>query len=277
MSIIKKIVNNFKGVLRFLKHIFVKRSLIYTLAISGFREQYLGSYLGLLWAILRPSIFISVIWFVFSLKLKGQLIDSRIPFILYLLSGYVPWFFFSESVSSGMGSIVSNKSLVNKVSFRASILPLCRIGSALIIHFIFLFIFILILLLHGYRPTLYWLQLPYYLSAMILLLLGVSWLTASLRVFAKDVAQIIASILQIGFWATPIFWSLNIIPPKYMYIMEFNPLVYIINGYRNTFLNEVWFWNDTNFLVSFMLYAIFFFFVGSAVFRKLRPHFGDVL
>ena len=126
-------------------------------------------------------------------------------------------------------------------------------------------------------PSIYWLQAPYFIACTVFLVLGISWLTSAFRVFIKDVGNFITVIIQIGFWATPIFWSRDLVPEKYEYIIEFNPMAYIINGYRDTFINHVWFWE--NGAVTFYFWGIvaIILVVGIIVFKRLRPHFGDVL
>lgn len=266
-----------KEFLRFIKHIISSRNLLLTLAYNDFKEQYLGSYLGVFWAILRPSLFILTIWFIFSVGFKRGSSENDVPFVLFLISGYIPWFFFSEAVVGGMNSVVNNRFLVKKVAFRVSILPIVKIISALFLHFVFIGILIFLLFLYGYTPSLYWLQLPYYLLCTVILLLGISWFTAALRVFTKDIAQIVGVILQLGFWVTPIFWSLKMVPEKYIYLIQLNPMVYIVEGYRNTFLNEVWFWEQYKLMPYFLIFTMFFLMFGIIVFKRLRPHFGDVL
>ncbi len=120
-----------KEFLRFIKHIISSRNLLLTLAYNDFKEQYLGSYLGVFWAILRPSLFILTIWFIFSVGFKRGSSENDVPFVLFLISGYIPWFFFSEAVVGGMNSVVNNRFLVKKVAFRVSILPIVKIISAL--------------------------------------------------------------------------------------------------------------------------------------------------
>ena len=248
-----------------------------TLSINDFREQFLGSYLGVFWAVLRPSLFMLMVWFIFSIGFKGQTTNGDTPFVLYLMCGYIPWFFFADAISGGMNSIVNNKFLVKKVIFRVSVLPIVKILSLLYLHIILIGILIVVFLLHGYKPSVYWLQLPFYTFMMFILILGITWLISALRVFTKDISQIIGVILQLGFWVTPIFWSIEKIPEKYMYVMKLNPMVYIVEGYRNCFINQVWFWESYKFTPYFITISLLFLVLGAIVFRKLRPHFGDVL
>ena len=266
-----------KDFVSFVLHIIQSRNLLIILSLNDFKEQYRGSHLGLLWAILRPGIFVLTIWFIFSVGFKQSTENSDVPFILYLLCGYVPWFFFSEAVSGGMGSIVSNKYLVKKVDFRVGVLPIVKISSVLILHVVFLMVLISVLLFNGYYPSLYWLQLPYYIVCLMFLVLGLGWLTSSLRVFTRDVAQVVSVVLQLGFWVTPIFWQYKMAPERYHGLIQMNPMVYIVEGYRNTFLNGIWFWEQQESAAYFLLMVTLFMLVGAVVFKRLRPHFGDVL
>ena len=266
-----------KEFFRFLKHIYSSRELLLTLIKNDFRKQYLGSYLGLIWAFIQPLTFIVVIWFVFEIGFRAGPTTDGTPFFLYLTTGMIPWFFISNALISGTNSIVANSFLVKKVSFRVSILPLVQIGSALIIHLALVGFLIIAFLLYGYMPTLYWLQLPFYMICSVILLLGLSWLTSAIRVFVKDIGNFIAVLMQIGFWTTPIFWSIDMIPASYQWILKLNPAFYIVDGYRNTFIYETWFWENQNLTLYYFGLTIFCLAFGAIVFKRLRPHFGDVL
>lgn len=267
-----------KELYRFLKHILENRKLFVSLVKHDFKKSYLGSYLGLLWAFIQPLSMILVLWFVFDVGLKGNLISTeKAPFILWFMAGMIPWFFFSNSVQNGTSSIVSNAFLVQKVVFRVSLLPLIKITSALIIHLFFIILLTVIFMFHGYYPNLYWLQIPYYLLCSIFLVLGISWLTSSLMVFIKDIGQAIGVILQLGFWITPIFWNITMVPEAYRWVLKINPMYYIVNGYRDSFINHIWFWENGEAFTIFMITTTTLFVAGALVFKRLRPHFADVL
>ena len=260
-----------------MKHIVESRSLLITLINNNFKKQYLGSYLGLLWAFVQPITFILVIWFVFEVGLRIGPVESGAPFFLWLICGMIPWFFFADAVSTGTSAVISNRFLVRKIAFKVAVLPIVPIGSALIIHFFLFMMLITAFILYGYMPTIYWLQAPYFVFCTVILVLGLSWLTSALRVFIKDVGNLVGVILQIGFWATPIFWSLNLVPDKYHYIVDLNPMAYIINGYRGAFIDQVWFLEDIKATLFFWAITAIIFVLGVIVFKRLRPHFGDVL
>ncbi len=261
----------------FILHLFANQRLIATLIKNDFKKHYLGSYLGLFWAFLQPIMFILVIWFVFEVGFRTGPVTGDTPFVLWLISGMIPWFFFANGLSGGTNAVVANAFLVKKVAFRTSILPLVQIGSELIIHLVLVGLLMVVFLIYGYTPSIYWLQLLYYLFCAIVLLLGISWITSSIRVFIKDIGNLITVLIQIGFWATPIFWSLELVPQEYRYIIELNPAYYIVEGFRDSLIHHVWFWEKGYLTPYFLVVASLTFVTGAIVFRKLRVHFGDVI
>ena len=267
---------NLSNIIVFLKDIINSRKLIFELAKKEMQIRYLGSYLGVIWAFIQPAINIMILWFVFQVGFKSTPIDN-FPFILWLICGMLPWLFFADCIQSGTNSILENSYLVKKVVFRVEILPIIRIISATFIHMFFIFIIFIMFLIYGYKPTVYNLQVFYYLLCMIMLGLGITWVTSALMVFLKDMGQIVAMCLQFGFWLTPIFWSFKIIPEKYSFILKLNPMFYVIEGYRESFIYKEWFWNHHKLTAIFWITTLIFLVIGITLFKKLKPHFADVL
>lgn len=251
--------------------------LLVVLIKNDFKKQYLGSYLGLAWAYIQPLMFMLVIWTVFELGFRTGPTATGVPFFLWLLAGMVPWFFFFDAIRTGTDAVTSNAFLVKKVAFRVSILPLVNIGSSFLIHLGLVLFLVIALLLHGFLPTLHWLQLPFYMALTILFAMGFSWLTSAIRVFVKDVGSVVAVLLQMGFWLTPIFWSLDLVPQKYHYLIQLNPAYYIVDGYRSSLISQVWFWEKPTWSLYYLAITGFMLISGALVFKRLRPHFGDVL
>ena len=266
----------FKEFYRFLKHLFASRGLLVTLIINDFKKNYLGSYFGVMWAFVQPLSFMVVIWLVFTYGFRSAP-HGDAPYFLWLASGMIPWFFISDALSAGSCAVASNAFLVKKIAFRVSILPLIPIGSTLIIQLGLVLFLMAVFLFYGFLPSLYWLQLPYFILCAILLILGISWITSSLNVFIKDIGNIVAVLLQIGFWVTPIFWDIQMIPQKYQWLVKLNPAYYIIEGYRDTFINHRWFWEMQNVTLYYLTITLALFISGALIFKRLRPHFGDVL
>jgi len=262
--------------LDFLKAIMKNRTLLLSLTKNDLKQKYQGNFLGVAWALIQPTATIIIFWFVFQVGFKSKPVDD-FPFILWLVTGMFPWFYFAEGLSNGTNSIIANSFLVKKVVFRVSLLPIVSLLSALGIHIFFIFFMFAMFMYYGYMPEIYWLQLIYYVFALSVFLLGLSWITSSVVVFFKDMGQLVAIIIQFGFWLTPIFWNIKIIPEKYHWLIELNPIVYIIEGYRNSMIYHKWFWEDMHMTIYFWMVTIVIFIIGGLTFKKLRPHFADVL
>lgn len=260
----------------FILDLFASRELLWALTKKDVQQKYLGSYLGVLWAFIQPMVTILIFWFVFEVGFKSKPVEN-FPFILWLVTGMFPWFFISDSVSSATGAIFENSYLVKKVIFRVSLLPIVKIVSALVVHVFFIGVLVCMYLVYGYAPSIYWLQVFYYLFAMMCLILGVSWLSSALMVFLKDIGQLVGMLLQFVFWATPIFWGFKMVPERYGLILKLNPVYYIVEGYRNCFVYQQWFWQDMYLTIYFWSVTFLTLVVGAATFKKLRPHFADIL
>ncbi|MEZ9184359.1 ABC transporter permease [Vibrio splendidus] len=267
----------YKIPLKFIKGIYSSRELLITMAKRDIQNRYLGSLFGGVWAFIQPLVTIMVIWFVFQVGFKAQPTSNGVPFTLWLVSAMIPWFFIAEMLSNATNSIVEQANIVKKIVFRVSLLPIVKLISALIIHLFFIAILFSIAFAYGYYPSLNWLQIPYYLICSLLLMIGVSWITSSIVIFFRDIGQFIAVLIQLGFWGTPIFWDIAMVPQQYQWVFKLNPVFYITEGYRNTLTTDLWFWDSMSWTFYFWGTSILLLIIGSSCFKKLKPHFADVL
>jgi len=264
------------------KELFENRRLIWKLAKNDFKTRYAGSYLGMVWAFVQPVVTILVYWFVFEkgFNAKAEVFSNGLsaPYVLWLTAGIVPWFFFSEALTNGTTSLLEYSYLVKKVVFKISILPIIKITAATFIHAFFVMFMLLLFMAHGFFPDLYTLQLIYYSACLYIFILGLSYATCSIVIFFRDLTQIIGIIMQVGMWATPILWRLDIIKPEqYQLIFKMNPVFYIVNGYRSALIEKQWFWEDFYSTVFFWVTTAVVFGIGALIFKKLKVHFADVL
>nr|MDA8084426.1 ABC transporter permease [Nitrospiraceae bacterium] len=212
----KKAFLLFSGFIEFIAILYRRRSLIFEMAKRDISSQYVGSLLGLFWTFVNPLIMIFILWFVFSFGFK-TVPKGNIPFVVWLTAGICIWNTFVEAVNGATSSIISNPHLVKKIVFPLSILPVVKLAGSFITHAIFLVLLVLLTILNGMSFSLYWLQALYYYFAMSVLALGLGWIASSVNVFARDTSQVVGVIMQIGFWGTPIFWDLSIMPEKYQF------------------------------------------------------------
>lgn len=258
------------------------RQLIMRLAKNDFKTRYAGSYLGIFWAFVQPVVTILVYWFVFEkgLKAGGAVIgDQSVPFVLFLMSGMIPWFFFQDALNGGTGALIGYSYLVKKVVFKISILPIVKVVAALFVHLFFLAFGLLVFAGYGFFPDFYTLQIFYYSFALFIFVLGLCYLTCSIVVFFKDLTEIIGIILQVGVWITPIMWNLDTTLPSGVLktIFQLNPLYYIVSGYRDALFHKVWFWERPGMTACYWVATLAVAGVGMTVFKRLRVHFADVL
>lgn len=271
-----------KGFYVFARDIYQNKFVIGQLVKRDFKNRYLGSFLGFAWTIIQPLVMILVLWCVFVLGFKSGSVAGAsgqvVPFIAWFAVGIIAWNFFAEAFVASTNVFQEYSYLVKKINFKIAVLPMVKLLSSLVTHLIFLAVGIIILLLSGVPVTWYWLQALYYLVAMMILLLGLSWVTSSLQVFVKDVAQVVGVILQFGFWLTPIVWSFDLVPKEWHFWFKLNPMFYIVDGYRKSFLFGEAFWKDQQFLgLYFWVFTFIVLISGVFLFRKLKPHFSDVL
>lgn len=266
----------FKPITDFFSDLYTNRFVISELAKRDFKNMYVGSSLGVIWTFVQPLAMTLILWVVFVFGFKSQAVGD-IPFVLYLLTGLIPWNFFSETLVKCTNVMSEYSFIVKKVQFRVSILPIVKIYSALMVHGIFLTIMVVFLLSNSFTPNIFWLQSLYYLFAMLVLLLGYSWLFASLNVFLKDTAQIISIAVQVGFWLTPVFWHLDMFPAEFYPYLRLNPMFYIIEGYRDSFLYSIPFWSKIGYTAYFWIGTTATMLIGAYTFMRLRSHFADVL
>jgi len=262
--------------INFITELCARRNVIIELTKRDFKSGYLGSYLGILWAFLFPLALTGIFWFVFQVGFNSKPVAQH-PYILWLVCGMFPWFFFSDCIINGTNSILQNSFIVKKVAFSIGILPIVKILSAFIIHCFFIGLIFSMFLIYGFSFDIYVLQIAYYLFCSIVLLVGITWLSSSVVIFFRDLNPLITIILQMGFYLTPIFWDLKILPPAYHSLLKFNPAFYIIQGYRESFIYKMWFWEHWGMTLWFWGITGFTLVAGAVVFRRLRPHFADVL
>lgn len=231
-----------EDLLRIPLEIFRDRGMFLTIVKNDFQARFAGSYLGLFWAYVQPVITLCLYWFVFQFGLRSGNVSDH-PFILYLMAGLIPWFYFSESWGGASGSLVEYSYLVKKVVFNVNFLPVIKVCSAMFVHLVFVCIVTLLSLIYGYGIHPWLLQIFYYMFCNMILVLGLSYITAACTVFFRDMTQIVNIVLTMGIWMTPIMWNPEAtMSRKLLMIFRLNPMYYIVDGFRDSLLDHVWFW-----------------------------------
>lgn len=269
-------------VISLLKDVVAKRRLIADLAKADFRKRFVGSYFGVVWMFVQPMVTVAIYYFVFGIGFRNANPIEGVPYVLWLVPGIVPWFYFSEALNAGTNCLQEYSYLVKKVVFRVEILPIIKILSCLIVHLIFVVIMVGLCLCFGWAPRATWIQALYYTAAATVYALGLVYFTSAIQVFFKDMSQIVSICLQFGMWLIPIMWQEEQFADRAVYpllsvILKVNPMYYIVVGYRDSMLLGNWFWQRPTLTLYFWGVTVCMFLVGLKVFKRLRPHFSDVL
>lgn len=265
-----------KVLVQYFKDLVVERKLIFDLSINDCKARFASSGLGIIWAYLQPLLTLLVFWFVFQVGFRTPPVSDYV-FIVWFAPAYLIWTFFNESLFQVTNSLIEYKYLIKKVNFKVNIIPPIKIGANGIIHLAFIFFLCFITVLYGYGLSLYTLQVIYYFICTCLLLLGMGWLFSALNVFVKDIYNVISVVLQIGFWATPVFWNPDDLSHTVITILKLNPMYYICMGYREAFIYKVWFWDHPFQTIYFWVIVIILLLLGTNTFEKMHSLFDDAL
>lgn len=254
------------------------RKQIWKLAKSDLIKTYRGSALGWTWAIIKPAVTIFVYWFAFSFGLRKGGDVNGFPFFLWLISGIAPWFYISEMLSQGTDCIRKNRYLVTKMKFPVSTIPTFTSISKYIIHLALLLLVILIFLFAGYPPTIYILQLPFYMLCSFLFMTAWALFAAPIATISADFSNLVKSFITAIFWLSGILWNANSIDQVWLRrLLMCNPVTFLSNGYRNCFVNQKWFFQEPKQLLAFTVAVTAMLLLGLWSYKRIRKEMPDVL
>ncbi len=271
-------LKNFIIFFDFIGRLYRSRYMLRTMAARDLKAKYVGSVFGLLWAVFNPLFLVAIYGIVFGLFFKatpGEVYKTD-SFFLFLLCGLVPWEFFTQTLTTASGVLVSNANLVKKaVGFPSEILPIVVVISNIISHLISLVLLLLILIIFNGTLPLQTFYIFIYLFFMALFCIGCGWVLSSLNVFSKDVGQILGLIIMGLFFLTPIIYSPDMVPPRALFILKLNPVYHLIEGYRFALLAGR-FLPLADFIymavTSFVMFGL-----GGVLFRRMKPWFAEVM
>lgn len=269
-------MKNKSSIMNVVDGIWKDRQLLLELTYKDFQRKFSGTYLGIFWALAQPALTIVVYCIAFQYGFKSGPINGT-PYVVWFVCGIVPWLFVTEAFSTASNCFVEYSYLIKKVKFNTNILPLVKILSSFYIHLLFCVLAVIVALIFAITPTVYIIQLLYYMIANVCFLFAISLITSTIVVFVRDLNQMISVILLIGMWATPIAWSLDSFSQNVQLLFQLNPFLYIIEGYRDAILARGWFWEKTELTIYFWIVVLSLIVLGGWLYTKLRPHFADTV
>lgn len=255
------------------------RGLIAQFTRREIEGRYRGSFLGLLWSFITPLVLLLIYTFVFGVVFQSRWPQARTEslgeFAVVLFAGLITFNIFAEVVTRAPGLVVGVPNYVKKVVFPLEILPVSVLGAALYHAAVGLLILLGAHLLSG--GALHWtaLLLPLVLPPLIGLALGLGWLLASLGVFIRDLGNAIGLLVQVLFFLTPIFYSVELVPEPYRGLLLLNPLSPVIANMRAVLL-----WGeppDWAAVATGSILGALAAMLGYAWFMQTRKAFADVI
>lgn len=202
---------------------------------NEFISRVVRSRLGLFWIILYPLAQVVIYAFVLSIIMAAKLpgLNSIYAYPIYLTAGILAWTLFTEILSRCLNIFIENGNLLKKMVFPRLALPTIVCGSALLNNTVLLASVLVIFALLGHMPSAQILWLPGLTLLLMSLALGLGLSLGILNVFFRDIGQVVAIILQFGFWLTPIVYNIELVSEKYRHLLYLNPMTGIVHAYQS--------------------------------------------
>jgi lipopolysaccharide transport system permease protein len=242
------------------------------LIIKDFKVRYKGTILGYGWALVTPLLFASIFNFVFQYIIRFEIED----YPLFLVSGLFAWQWFSNSVSGGAGCFLQNTSLIKKLNFPRYLIPLSVVLIDAL-HFALALPIILGFLLAWGKPVYYqswWYGLPLVALTQLAIIYGATLCVSSLNTAFRDMDKIVALLVTMLFYLTPVFYPLSAVPDGIVQFIRLNPMTGVISAWHGLFLHGSLDWAS---LAYSMGWAALLILLGVSVYRQLSSRFAEVL
>lgn len=259
-----------------LARLFRYRSLIQSLVARELKARYRGSVLGFFWSFVNPLMLLLIYSYVFTYVLPDIRPAVGGPYALFMFCGILPWTWFSSSLMESSNVLISGGNLIKKVLFPAEILPIVTVLANLV-HFV-LGLPILVGFLIYYRVTLQVSEIvwfPVVVIVQLLLTLGLALIVSALTVHFRDIKDLLANLLTLWFFATPIIYPWMEIPPtRGRSLMNLNPFTHIAISYQEILFFQGpfghWRW-----LLALAAGSVVLFLFGYFLFDRLRDSFAE--
>lgn len=269
----------FESISASLATLYRRRWLAVYFAQREMSSTYRSSYLGFVWALLAPLLMIALLTLVFSeiigIRFREVEGDSSLNFGLFLYCGLLPFLSFSEALTKSSNSIRSSTALVQRVVFPLEVLPLTR---ALTVQVDKVFgVVVLIAVAYFIEGRLYWtvLLLPALIVIQMLFVVGVCYTFAVVGTYLPDVREILRPFIRAMFFITPIIFPAGRVPEEFSFLVDYNPLAFLVNAYRDLVLSGTV--PSLTSTLWFTLFAAALCFCGLALFVRTKPNFADLL
>jgi lipopolysaccharide transport system permease protein len=216
-----------------LKQLFRYRALIQSLVARELKARYRGSVLGFFWSFVNPLLLLLIYTFIFTVVMPGVRGAGLEPFSLFMFCGILPWTWFSSSLLESSNVLIAGGNLIRKVLFPAEVLPIVTVLAALV-HFLFGLPILAAFFLYYRVPltTTDLLWLPLVIAIQLILTLGLALMVSALTVHFRDLRDLLANLMTLWFFATPIVYPLSQAPERVRRLLNLNPFTHLAVAYQ---------------------------------------------
>jgi ABC-2 type transport system permease protein len=249
------------------------KDLLIELVKREIKARYKQSILGYAWVILVPLLNLLVLSVVFSYFIRIP--TGGTPYVIFLFTGLVPWTFTANSISFATQSVIANTSLITKIYLPREVFPIATILAKMVDFLLTCLVLVALLIIFGVSFKLTMLFVPVIFFFHFLLVVGISLFLSALNVFFRDVENVIGVLLTIWMYITPILYPQELIPPAFVPFFNLNPMMPIINAYRNTILYGMMpSWQSFAYAIGVSTLT---FVLGYRFFKSKSRYFADVI
>jgi len=248
------------------------RELLRFLVVRDIKVRYKQTMLGGLWAILQP--FMNMVVFTIFFGHLAKIPSDQLPYPIFVYTALLPWQFFSGGIGSSGNSLVANSHLISKVYFPRMIIPAASLGAGCLDFLIAFILLIVMMIYYGISPGIGILLFPILMTLVAVAALGVGMILAALNVAYRDFRYVIPFLVQFWLFATPVIYPVSIVPERWRWLVNLNPMAGLITGIRSSLLNLPLSWPDIWISGSI---SMGLFVIGIFYFKKMERRFADII
>lgn len=248
------------------------------MALIDLRKIYNGAVFGWFWVIAKPAVTIFMYYFLFKIGLKVSSNVDGYPYFIWLIVGMLPWFYISDMINTSPSVYKKYNYLVTKIKFPIKMIPTFMSLSRFIVNMILSMIVIMIYLLMMKRLDIYILNILYYSTVMFIFITIITSILALISALSKDISNLIKTISTPLLLLSPVFWNIKTIDIEFIKVLElYNPVAYFVNGYRDAFINNIWFYDKPLDAFIIILELIILWLVNIILYKKISRKLPDYL
>ncbi|MDS3859990.1 ABC transporter permease [Thermosynechococcaceae cyanobacterium BACA0444] len=249
------------------------RELLYMLTLRRISVRYKQTLVGVTWVLLQPLVAMIIFNIIFGKLIKIP--TAGVPYPIFVYAALVLWTLFAEGVNRASGSLIGESQLISKVYFPRLMIPIAAVASAWIDFVVSLFLLLPLTFIYGLRPTWSLGLIPVLMVVTMVLATGIGLFFGALNVRYRDFQYLVPFLMQILFFASPVIFSVEIVPPQFQKWYYLNPMAAVIDGFRFavTGITPLSGWA----LAWSMVCGVIFLGLGVLTFQAVEREFADVI